>query len=160
VAHLEAICGRLRRNAVQRFGQALLGWIAGYDGRPVFRTLRTLVWLMRASRTLGRASRLEKSGRNAAAAVGYADVIRQLDSIGKLPESPSEFSISDPANLSLRLVACSSLAVLRWKAGDPEGGKQLAREVLDICNRGEGVKELDKWAKWAREFIAPRGPLN
>src|SRR4051812_13633520 len=78
----------------------------------------------------------------------------------RLPENSSEFSIFDPANLSLRLVACSSLSELRWKAGDAEGGKQLAREMLDICNRAQGVKELDKWAKWAHEFIRTEGPLN
>lgn len=124
------------------------------------RILRNWVRLMRASRTLGHASRLEKRGRDAAAAAGYADVIRQLDSLGKLPESSSEFSISDPANLSLRLVACSSLAGLKWKAGDPEGGKLLAREVLDLCSRVQGIKEFDKWSKWAREFIGADGTLN
>lgn len=126
----------------------------------MFQRLRTLVRLMRASRTLGRASKLQKRGRSAEAADSYADVISQLDSLGKLPQDPSEFAISDPANLSLRLVAYSSLAELRWKAGDPEGGKLLAREVLDLCSRSQGIKEFDKWSKWAREFIGPDGPLN
>ena len=126
----------------------------------MLRKLRTLVRLMRASRTLGRASKLQKRGRSAEAAAGYADVIRQLDSLRELPEGPSDFSVSDPANLSLRLVAYSSLAELRWKAGDPEGGKLLAREVLDLCSRVQGIKEFDKWSKWAREFIGPDRPLN
>lgn len=96
----------------------------------MFRGLRNWARLMRISNTLGRAKKL------------------------------SEFSTLDPPRMSMRLVACSSLAELRWKSGDPEGGKQWAREVLDVCNRAAGVKELDKWRKWAREFIGPEGPPN
>ena len=130
---------------------------------PMLRAFRNFVSLQRASRALGRASRLKARGENKAAADGYADVIRRLDAVGTLPRDGGQFSFRDVSHFSIRLVACAEWAVLLEQAGDHDRAMQLAREVLDLCTRvprkhGENSDLFLKWEQWARAFIGSEQP--
>jgi len=130
---------------------------------PMLRAFRDLLSLNRASRALGRASRLKARGENKAAADGYADVIRRLDAVGTLPTDAAQFSIRDVSHFSIRLVACAEWAELLEQAGDHDRAQRLAREVLNLCTRaprkhGDNSDLFLKWEQWARAFIGPEQP--
>jgi len=123
----------------------------------MFGTLRDLGRLMRASRHLRHASRLEARGHHEAAAEGYAGVIRHLDALRRLPAEGSEYSIRDILHLSIRLPATGKLARLRLVFGDRREGGRLAQEVLDLSARAPRTAEMVKWAEWARGLVRDSG---
>jgi hypothetical protein len=121
----------------------------------LLRALRDIVKLNRASRRLGRASKLKDGGEDRAAADGYVDVLRLLNAVGTLPSDAARFSIRDIVHVSIRVPACAGLAELLDRAGDRDRSKQLAREVLDLCASAPRTEWTLKWAQWARDFVGP-----
>jgi hypothetical protein len=125
----------------------------------MIRVVRDFGRLMRASRELGRASRLEESGRHDAAAKGYAGLLKLLDSFQGLPTNESAFSIRDGLHFSIRIVATTSFATLAARAGDAAVAQQRAREGLDLYDHAPRAAGRDsneharRWIEWARNYL-------
>jgi hypothetical protein len=114
---------------------------------------------MRATRCLGRASRLDQNGRHEAAAKEYARLFETLDSLPSLPASEAAFSIRDGMHFSIRMVATTRLAALAARLGDAVVAQQRAREGLDLYDRAPRATKRDsdeyprKWIEWAHTYL-------
>jgi hypothetical protein len=114
--------------------------------------------LLRASRAMGRASRLETRGQHEAAVKEYTKLIHLLDSLVALPPPGAASSIRDGLHLSIRTPATTSLAALHARAGEHERGRQLARDGLALCLRfdsghGKFPEWIKQWSHWARSYL-------